>query len=973
MTQWTSHIITDPYRGCKEEPRFQVLTRRVKRVVTAGKGTVKNSVQKSGKCHFPQKSTPKTGVITAGQGTFDDARSNITMGSPYYDRDHAIAAAGASGSVVAFGSLPTIKAMSTGRSSFIIGFDTESTQIGESRVIDAYQFATIDPFDSAFMVEIVILPLTGHRLSLVTALWEVICVARIYAAPGVHTDLTAKGVSRALFWCDDEKDRWDALAKYAPRITLASHFGQADLTAFRCRPEDKDIMVHLVSAAGGLVSLFPIRFRRSSDNWAFWKPISVTVRDTMALAAGGKKSLKALGDSCGVPKLEVPGDYIAHMSDYRERYLTDFLEYAINDAVICVEYISRVFGENTLPPISLSGGGASAVVASGISYWGCMKPKFFRRLYSGLVPIDDDVDFEETDDGLAFYVKRRWKPVDGAASTVIHAWAQSYHGGLNACPMPGYWPEPTVDVDAQNAYPTGMSLIEDLDWEPDSDDSPDDTDDDVYRSGGVIDEVVHDRALTLDDIPTPLTPFVGFVSFSFPKSVAFPCLPVLTDATLIYPRTSKGVSGEWVAGPELWLALRLGATVHCQIGYKCRLRRGPEADGKSRMFRNAFKGMIADRATAKALYGKKSLEELVIKDASNGSYGKAAQNVTSHNAWQAYEQVMDEVGGSAITSPYHAAMTTSLVRMQLLAVMNQISNAGGKIFSVTTDGFITDFPIDEVTKLDLFGFVDYLHECRSALVNDPSIWEAKHHQDDLVNFTTRGNVSLKPGGVCAHNGLRVPDGIEEDSDDDRMYLLKSVVTREGKVSYSYTGFPSFKDLSRIDDRKDFIHRPLSRSISMDFDLKRKPKFDTMEARFVSIDGQPYEMATFDTEAWETVGEAQLARDIARSIAAGGGCLRTVSQWEAFRLRLTYGKSLRVTTPERKILLSILASHRRGVVSIPTLADKGLTVQEKLGWLSTFGLGNVSRSDWDNARRPERATQILPRKELEPYLTEMMKA
>lgn len=64
------------------------------------------------------------------------------------------------------------------------------------------------------------------------------------------------------------------------------------------------------------------------------------------------------------------------------------------------------------------------------------------------------------------------------------------------------------------------------------------------------------------------------------------------------------------------------------------------------------------------------------------------------------------------------------------------------------------------------------------------------------------------------------------------------------------------------------------------------------------------------------------------------------------------------------------AHRQGVVEIPTLADRTLSVQQRLDWLAEWGLGTVSRGDWDNARRPERASQMLPRETLEPYLSRM---
>ena len=66
---------------------------------------------------------------------------------------------------------------------------------------------------------------------------------------------------------------------------------------------------------------------------------------------------------------------------------------------------------------------------------------------------------------------------------------------------------------------------------------------------------------------------------------------------------------------------------------------------------------------------------------------------------------------------------------------------------------------------------------------DSEIWEAKHKQNDLVNFTTRGNISLycsqnpyisgnqKYQGVCAHNSTK--SGYPSDTYEDRLWLIST--------------------------------------------------------------------------------------------------------------------------------------------------------------------------------------------------------
>lgn len=542
-------------------------------------------------------------------------RATVTVGCPA----PAPVAGSVSASATAFGDLPSVRAVGTGRAGIVVGFDTEFTTVGGARVIDSYQFAVPDPTDASLMVEVVILPLDGGRLSLHGALWEVVAAAELWKsplAPTIKTDggrrsvIGPRGVPRAEFWSDDPEERREALAKLKLPLVLACHFGSADLTAFRCDGRVPDHLTRLTSAAGGLVTLLPFRSQRQGDGHGkYWQALSVSVRDTMAHAPAGQKGLADLGQACGVPKLGVPDGWISNMTGYRAQHLEDFLQYGINDSVIVVEYLARLWGDGAVPPITLSGGAAAAMVSTGSVYLEVTTSKDFRRKFAGLVVEDDGLEVVEEEDRLSYYAKRSRNPIDGAAAQLSAAFAHAYHGGLNSCPMPGYYPVPTVDIDAQNAYPTAMACVLDVDWE-----------------AGVIEEVIHERSLTLDGVPSPTTPFVAFVSFTFPVGTAHPCLPVVADKTLVYPRTSDGSAGTWVCGPELWLALRLGAEVFCQIGYRARELEGPD-DGRSLVLRHSVKSLIDDRNTAKRLFGKGSIEEKTLKTGVNSVYGKTAQDV----------------------------------------------------------------------------------------------------------------------------------------------------------------------------------------------------------------------------------------------------------------------------------------------------------------------------------------------------------
>lgn len=953
--------------------QFQVLIRKTARMaLTAPQCSVAGALHQ----------TPPVTERSRAHKTVDipgsSAKGHKPQMGPRLSRPDPASRAGRStsvstGSVVAFGDLESVRSMGTGRSGLIIGFDTEFTTDGGERTIESWQFATPDLLNPSLMVEIVILPLNDRRVGLQTALWEVVRAASLWRSPLVRAGVDDRGVRRdvvlgnagagaagdaARAWERNPLD-WEArsaaLAPWRIPVVLACHYGAADLTTFRADGRVTDHLTRLTAAAGGLVTLLPFRLQGGDgrgDGYGYWRALSVTVRDTMGLAPAGHKALAAIGAAVDINKIVLPGDWITRMGEYRRQHLSDFLEYGVNDAVIVVEFLARVWGEGVLPPATLGGGAAASLVASGSSYFGVDSPKEFRLLFSGLVE-EDGVEVVDVDDELSFYSKRGRIPVDGSAAQLSKAYASGYHGGLNSCPAPGYYPVPTVDIDAQNAYPTAMALVTDLDWR-----------------AGCIESVVHERKLTIDDLPDPTMPFIGFVEFVFPEEVPFPSIPIVADGTLIYPRSSSGTAGTWVCGPELWLALQLGAEVFCQIGYHGRSALRPDG-ARSLSLRHGVKQLIDDRSTAKREFGAGSIEEKTLKDAVNTIYGKTAQDVAEQRSWDAYKQEMDNVGGSAITSPFHAATTTSLVRAQLLATLNQIEERGGRVFSVTTDGFITDWAVQDVEALDLYGLALHLHEARTALTGNPAIWEAKHQQDDLVNFTTRGNVSLNNDGVCAHNGLKRPEGVAPDSREDRESLLESVVTRAGRVENPFRRFPSFQDLSRKQDRKDFIPFDVERALSMDYDLKRRPLMSTMVSMQVPLpDGSLHELASFSTEPWDTIDECLRARRIAREIARTG-CLRTFAEWQGWHIRFAHGSGRRMAAPSQAVLSSIVMAHRQGVISIPTLAARDLTLTQRLEWLGRWGLGAVSEADWKNARRPERASQMLPLSELEPWLARMV--
>lgn len=880
-----------------------------------------------------------------------------------------------------FGDLETVRAMNTNKKAIVIGFDTEFTEIrgaGRNRV-DSYQFSVTTPDDVAH--EVVILPLdNGNRIYLEDALYIVSLAAGLHRYSKAK-DLDPRGV---LFGDHVKRNGNDVVYKKtmdniyntsAIRVVLAGHFLHADLTHFKRPPTQRrggekyvDILHRITSASGGWVTLMPFRSTRRSgkgSNSKRWLPFSVTVRDTMCQVDQGHKTLKAIGETCGVTKIELPDGVIEDMSAYRQDHLTDFLEYGVNDAVIVSEFLTTLWGRNIVPPVTLVGGSASAVKEHATRYMGLPKGNAaFLATFCGLVKITDP-EVEDLGHQLEYYSVRSLRPVDGDADQALKACSEGYHGGWNSCMTVGEYEGKTYDYDIQSAYPSAMAALMDIDY-----------------LNGCIEEVIKNRELTLDDFPNGYTtPLIAYVSWEFPDDVTTPSIPVVAGDSIIYPLTSEGAGaaqgddltsydgfeGAWVFAPELLTALKLGATVKVQIGYKLRVLK--RSDGTPSMsLRAALKSMVEDRSTAKKLFGKGSLQEQSLKTVNNGAYGKLAQDVSEQHSWNSFREEMEAVGGSSITSPYLAGMTTSLTRALLIVVANRV-----EVLSATTDGFIS--AATDIESLDAFGLADVFRDSRKFLSGDPTVWEIKHEQDVLYNWSTRANAAPTDGGVLAHGGLKTPDHITKGSVADREHFIEQCASREGKIPNPYTGFPTTRELTRSKDRKEFIRCERNPNAStIDFDFKRKPVRDSMTVTHI----KGHEVACINkTVPWRSVTEYSRARRIVKHMQTyrhgtkgdnrPSGCLKTKADWDTYFVRFEAAPGKCIRSASTEFLKQMVAAHKAGRVTIDKLNDN-ISVDEKIDWLSTLGFGEFTRSMWDNMSKKDRQEKILEEVDLDNLTT-----
>ena len=943
-----------------------------------------------------------------------------------------------------FDQVPTIRNMRSDADSFVIGFDTEFFyEDDDQRRIICYQFTFVHPDTPNFIDELIVFSTDNETLSLSVMVSFIIehwsidryfgdCLggiqfsrARRWDVPvvnknGDHVLRRFDSFDKAVVACVDLEYQ-AALKKVGPRsrclfdfvdsgngviqrvpreevngyglgyvldysvfnknaipVTIVSHYGSADLTALNVDGEyEKDLMTRVSNVQGGLVSLedYYIHPPKLSAYWSFY-PVKMTIRDTMCFAPAGSKKLEDLGKTLGVPKLEVspPYDKSDMLTYFRER-LDEFCDYAVNDAVITLVYSGALWGYNKEMPVTITSASVRAAIpvikeALGLSQ---DDNAGFDREFRGLVRNKKGLSMVKGEKA-AYIENTALEPISDDARIVQEVARQSYKGGFNGCFKPGYYEHETYDFDLCNAYPTAMALVPDIDW-----DNP------IAFEG-------KNQVLTKSMLPNPCVPFFAYATFEFPETVRFPCGPVSVEGSLIYPRTSGDLNGAYVAGPELFLALQLGATVHLKRYYSCNLKM---INGQvSRSLDRVVKRMIQDRNVVKSMFRGNDTLQLFIKTATNGLYGKTAQDVIDKHSWSARTETMENIGGSRMTSPVHASMITSIVRAVLLAALNQIVELGYNVYSVTTDGFISDVPEDVLNSLDFYGFAPLFRACRMDLTGSDGMWEMKHHNSHLLNVTTRGNCSLdvedkdkgKLGGVMAHNSFVT--GEIPDSYEDRECFMFLTMTREGRLKTTSVSFENFKNMAKRDGRVDFTSGKQDRLLSMDFDLKRKPIQETMEDSYryfpdyynvefneigEVLDFTKFQrddvgwVASFDTVPYESPEEFIYYKNLGKSCSV----LRTVDDWNLFFDKVEAKKDgvrRNIKDLEWSKLVSCVMSYRLGVpldefdgpVRIPFMDDSNHSVAEKVDWINTFNKSKkkFTENTWKDCRKQTRASQIL---------------
>lgn len=711
----------------------------------------------------------------------------------------------------------------------IIGFDTEfqtpdsavthdDIKAGKAKYeVLSYQFHAEGPDGSSW--EGISCPERGERMSLGEFL----------------TFAIAEGV------------RQGRLTQCPLRIYLVGHFTRADVPAFRDFQDLTSVINNIRNTFISIDSALRVAIDFDTGEKV---ELQIVLRDTMLLAPAQSKSLAAIGDLVGEPKLSLDPDpkreqfLKENMSVLRRENWELFRRYALTDARICVAYAKKVIAEYEAitgvrkMPSTLSSIGVDLV----LKVW-----KDNLKIDPLRVLGKEEITESKFDKKNGYFVREKRQVSLSTVHYHVPLATEAYHGGRNEQFWfgPGYEAD-WNDYDLASAYPTAMSLIGLPDW-----DNP---------------QVSRDL-----EAYTPTT--LGYVhaDFKFPEDVRYPTIPVRTENGLIFPLSGNS----HFSAPELCVARDLGAEITIKHGVIF------PSDHEVRPFRSFVQHCVKKRKEHKP----KSLEELFWKEITNSTYGKTAQGLKEKRAFDMRERMTKPLPESRITNPFYAAYITSYVRALLGEIMNALP-ADKMVFSCTTDGFLTDASDDDIAKAQKGKLGLLFGKARGEITGESKVLEIKHSIRQPLGWRTRGQATLKPGKgansfVLAKGGIRAPRSKETDVQQND-YITELFFSRSPSSTITIDYFTSVQDM--VLRNADLVTKEIEKRLNMEFDWKRAPQGIGMS--------EDHQHIAFSTRPWRSMSEFTKVREVWQDLTKKQVvCIKSAADYAAVAAHIHNATSL----------------------------------------------------------------------------------
>ena len=718
----------------------------------------------------------------------------------------------------------------------------------------------------------------------------------------------------------------EQITEWPGSMTLYAHFLRADVASFADFWSDHKILLKGIrSTVSSFKNRYGIDFdevenrREKNSLITFDKRTSpprcsnVTFTDTLLITPGGM-GLAECGQLLGLPKLTIPAPYsISDMRQYLKGDRRGFEAYAVRDAEIAVRYALQVKSFCT----------ESLMIERVPTTIGAMAVSRFLKT------IDESGISSEICMGTRTVSKQCWNPETQGFRTVKTRQSiparelyetfpiNCYHGGRNECYMMGITPEREwYDYDLAGAYTTGLLDILQPDY------------DNIFHSRNPEDYCGHVMGFAL-------------VSFQFPDSVRFPCLPVRTEQFgLFFPLAGES----WATAPEIALALSLGAEITIQQGIivPWRMDEPHDATNLRKQECSVFLPFVQQVRENRNHHDKGSLEEKFWKEIGNSLYGKLAQGLHAKTAFDTARGLNSPLPPSAVTQPFFAAHVTGFVRAVVGELMNALPT-NATVVSVTTDGFLTDASLENI---DMSGPLSSRFQTLCDIA-DPgsSMLTCKHQVRQLVAMKTRGQLTYKAseGYPIVHARAGVKPPVDIPRDDYNRYMVDLYINRAPGQKLRRGSLISTRDMWL--NESDLVAVESEIRLNLEFDFKRQLITPTMNEGHLLMHSRPWD------DMSQALKQRQLFDDWRQTHA-----LKDEADWEDWcdflycrnvftPLKLKVGQN-RSDDVLVRLFLRALAQHQWGLTPDDR---KRQTSVEIAAWLVEAGY-SVTPSDVKNAGR-----------------------
>ena len=566
---------------------------------------------------------------------------------------------------------------------------------------------------------------------------------------------------------------------------IIAHLTQADLSML----SDFDVIKEELSIVNG--SFVTLR-----DPIQMWSK-NIHVRDTMLLAPAGMKSLAQIGrlyDS-RYNKILIGKEDLSDMQSFLSRDKEKFVEYAVKDAIISLihalwmEEFNFNYGCVGIP-LSLS--------AIGRNY---VKYVWKESKYSGY-----QLSSNYTLGNVSSTITPKGLNQVKEIGFLLPYYIANYKGGRNECFMYGIERETLwYDYDLTSAYTSVMSLAGDPAYE-------------LQRRltkkelGKLsADEILYSYLIIHTD-------------FEFPSGTKYPSIPCFVDENCtVFPLTGSAV----LSGAEYLLAKSQGCKFKMKDINIIPFRKS-EYSGTVKPFEMIIKQVQEKRRE----YPKGTLNNLMYKEIGNSIYGSVVRGMGDKKKFDIKTKTTQRLVGDELSNPIIASWTTSFIRSIIGECLHAVNKIGGKVVSVTTDGFITNIPNLESRISENYLLTEY-KKVRKFLSDDDSSLELKNEGRGIIAWSTRGQLGIE-SKIIATTGFQhniYPNRL------DLIDVFSQIFNSQDKtVEYVQTRLRSAKDVYQKGGHVTMVYK--DQRFRLHFDNKRVLDVPLLQECGELLDSEP---------------------------------------------------------------------------------------------------------------------------------------